>query len=69
MESDCLMCGGKEFQSLGAEQLKARAPMVLRRDVRILADQRRMSGGCGRECVREGGRRGKWGIDCGELYR
>ena len=33
MESDCLMCGGREFHSLGAEQLKARAPMVLRRGV------------------------------------
>ena len=33
MESDCLICGGREFQSLGAEQLKARAPMVLRCDV------------------------------------
>ena len=33
MESDCLMCGGREFHSLGAEQLKARAPLVLRRDV------------------------------------
>ena len=33
MVSDCLMCGGREFQSLGAEQLKDRAPMGLRRDV------------------------------------
>ena len=33
MESDCLMCGGREFQSLGAEQLKARAPIVLGRVV------------------------------------
>ena len=33
MESDCLMCGGREFQSLGAVQLKALAPMVLRREV------------------------------------
>ena len=24
------MCGGREFHSLGDEQLKARAPMVLR---------------------------------------
>ena len=31
MESDCLICGGREFQSLGAELLKA--PMVLRCDV------------------------------------
>ena len=37
MESDCLMCGGREFQSLGAEQLKARAPMVLRRDVGMVS--------------------------------
>ena len=36
MVSDCLMCGGREFQSLGAEQLKDRAPMVLRRDVGIV---------------------------------
>ena len=33
MVSDCLMCGGREFQSLGAEQLKVWEPMVLRRDV------------------------------------
>jgi len=31
--SDCRMCGGREFQSLGAVQLKARAPMVTRRGV------------------------------------
>ena len=37
MESDCHMCGGREFQSLGAEQLKARAPMVLRRDVGMVS--------------------------------
>ena len=24
------MCGGREFHSLGAEQLKSRAPMVIR---------------------------------------
>ena len=33
MESDSLICGGREFQSLGAEQLKARASMVLRCDM------------------------------------
>ena len=32
MESDCRICSGREFQSLGAEQLKARAPMVLWRE-------------------------------------
>ena len=30
--SDCFMCGGREFQSLGAEQLNDRAPI---RDVGI----------------------------------
>ena len=49
MESECLMCGGREFQSLGAEQLKARAPMVLRRDVGMVSspeeDERRLRGG------------------------
>ncbi|KAK5917773.1 hypothetical protein CgunFtcFv8_002589 [Champsocephalus gunnari] len=33
METDCRMRRGREFQSLGAEQLKARAPMVLRREL------------------------------------
>ena len=37
MESDCLMCRGREFHSLGARQLKARAPMVLRRGVGIVS--------------------------------
>ena len=37
MESDCLMCWGREFHSLGAEQLKARAPMVLRRGVGMVS--------------------------------
>ena len=37
MESDSPMCGGREFHSLGAEQLKARAPMVLRRDVGMVS--------------------------------
>ncbi len=32
-ESDCLMCGVREFHSLAAEQLKAWAPIVLRSDV------------------------------------
>ena len=43
------MCGGREFHSLGAEQLKARAPMVLRRDVRMVSRpaevERRVRGG------------------------
>ena len=69
MESDCPMCGRREFQSLGAEQLKARAPMVLRCDVGMIAVQKRFSGGCGRECIHEGGCKGSWGLDCGELYR
>lgn len=33
MKSDCLLCWGRGFQGLGAEQLKAWAPMVLRREV------------------------------------
>ena len=37
MESDCLMCGGREFHSLGAEQLKARATTVLRRGVGMVS--------------------------------
>ena len=48
MESDCLMCGGREFHSLVAEQLKARAPMVLRRDVGMVsrpAEVERVGGG------------------------
>ena len=49
MESDCLMCRGREIQSLGAEQLKARAPMVLRRDVGMVSspekDERRVREG------------------------
>ena len=39
MEPDYLMCGGTEFHSLGAEQLKAQAPMVLRRDVGMVSSQ------------------------------
>ena len=35
MVSDCFMCGGREFQSLGAEQLIDRAPIVVSRDVGI----------------------------------
>ena len=35
MVSDCFMCGGREFQSLGAEQLNDRAPIVVSRDVGI----------------------------------
>ena len=35
MESDCFMCGGGEFHS--SEQLKAQAPMVLRRDVGMVS--------------------------------
>ena len=31
--SDCRICGGREFHSLGAVQLKARAPIVTRRGV------------------------------------
>jgi len=70
MESDCLMCGGREFQSLGAEQLKARAPMVLRRAVGWVSGPAAVARrGAGGECIREGGRRGEWGLDCGELYR
>ena len=49
MESVCFMFGGREFQSLGAEQLKARAPMVLRRDVGMVSSpaevERRVRGG------------------------
>ena len=33
MLSDCFMCGGREFQSLGAEQLNDRAPIEVSRDV------------------------------------
>ena len=35
MVSDCFMCGGREFQSLGAEQLNDRAPIEVSRDVGI----------------------------------
>lgn len=35
--SDFLLCWGSEFQSLGAEQLKAWAPMVLRREVGMVS--------------------------------
>ena len=35
MVYDCFMCGGREFQSLGAEQLNDRAPIVVSRDVGI----------------------------------
>ena len=59
IESDCLMCGGREFHSLDAEQLKARASMVLRRGVGMV--QQRLSGGCERGCIHGGGRRGRWG--------
>lgn len=31
------MCGGREFHSLGAGQLKARGPMVLRLDVGMVS--------------------------------
>lgn len=34
--SDCRMCGGSEFHNLGAEQLNALAPMVLRREVGVV---------------------------------
>lgn len=37
MESDCLMCWGRAFQSLGAEKLKVRAPMVLRLEVGMVS--------------------------------
>ena len=63
-ESDCLICGGREFHSLGAEQLKAQAPMVLRRGVGMVS---RLSGGCKRGCIRGGGCRGRWGLDGGGL--
>ena len=33
IESNWRMSGGREFQSLGAEQLKALAPMVVRREM------------------------------------
>ena len=35
MVSDRFMCGGREFQSLGAEQLNDRAPIVVSCDVGI----------------------------------
>jgi len=43
------MCGGRAFQSLGAEQLKARAPMLLRRELGVIRspteDERRVREG------------------------
>ncbi|MDG2555461.1 hypothetical protein P7M41_26050, partial [Vibrio parahaemolyticus] len=51
MESDCLMYGGREFQSLGADQLKAQAPMVLRHEVGMVRSpgevERRVREGAG----------------------
>ena len=67
MVSDCFMCGGREFQSLGAEQLNDRAPIEVSRDVGIHspAEVERREW----ECILGGGRRGNWGLGCGELYR
>lgn len=65
MESHCLMCWGRAFQSLGAEKLKARAPMVLRLEVGMVSSPAE-GGGVG---IHRGGRRGNWRLDCGELYR
>ena len=68
MESDCIMCGGMKFHSLGAKQLKARAPMVLRRDVGMVSSpvevERRVQEGLyfWRSC------RGKWGLDGAEHF-
>ena len=61
------MCGGREFQSLGAEQLNDRAPIVVSRDVGIHspAEVERRE----RECILGGGPRGNWGLGCGELCR
>ena len=61
MVSDYFMCRGREFKSLGAEQLNDRAPIVMSRE--------RLSGGSGRECILGGGRRGNWGLGCGKLCR
>ena len=64
MESDCLMCGG--LHSLDAEQLKARAPIVLRRGVGMVSSPAEAE-----QRVREGlyswRRSQRWGLDGGEL--
>ena len=57
MESDRRICSGREFQSLGAEQLKARAPMVLRRELGTVRSPygRRVEGAGGGVLLKEVG--------------
>ena len=62
MESVCLICGRKELHRLDAEQLTARAPMVLMREVGMVRSPAEVERRCWREFVPEGGHRGQWGL-------